>query len=73
MGDTKISFYVGGTDVSSAPMDLQVFPPLKLYPRNTTLLIGASIQISSKGGPHPDTTIEYSTNIKKVAGCNNWV
>lgn len=68
LGDTKLTFMIGGTDIASAPMDLQVFPPLKLYPRNSTLLLGTVLQIGSKGGPRPDATIEYYTNVKKVAG-----
>lgn len=67
LGNTKLTFLVGGTDVASAPIDLQVFPPLKLYPRNSTLLLGTTLQIGSRGGPRPDATIEYSTNVKKVA------
>lgn len=68
LGNTKVTFLVGGTDVASAAIDLQVFPPLKLYPKNSTLLLGTVLQIGSRGGPRPDATIEYSTNVKKVAG-----
>lgn len=73
LGETKISFSVGSTDpeVSSAPFDLQVFPPLRLSPRNGTILIGATLQFNTKGGPHPDITIEYSTNVNNIAVINS--
>lgn len=69
LGDTKLVFTVSGRDpeVSSSAMDLQIFPPLKLYPRNGTLIIGAVLQYSSKGGPQPDSHIEYSVKDKTTA------
>lgn len=63
-------FYVFGADpeVSSAPMDLQVFKPLKLHPKNNTMVIGSSIQLTTKGGPLPEASIEYLIGTKKIAG-----
>lgn len=37
----------------------QVFPPLRLLPRNSTIVVGSSIQIESHGGPHPDVNVIY--------------
>lgn len=71
MGDTKLTFALfssDGDEVISAPVDLQVFAPLKLYPRNTTLLIGSVLQLSVKGGPQPDNRIEFVVNNDNVAG-----
>lgn len=45
---------------------LQVFPPLRLYPRNTTLVVGSSVQIYYHGGPHPDVNIVYQVHDQKV-------
>lgn len=66
LGETKLSFSIGET--SSADIDLQVFPPLRVFPRNTTLLLGSTLQFSSTGGPQPDCHIEYSALVKSIAG-----
>merc|ERR1719354_578795 len=47
-----------GIKVSSEPAPVQVFPPLRIEPRNITLIIGASVQVLTTGGPS-DATIEY--------------
>ncbi|KAL1512846.1 hypothetical protein ABEB36_002363 [Hypothenemus hampei] len=69
LGDTKLTFTVAGNDedISSAPMELQVFQPLKLHPRNGTILIGSSIQLVAKGGPQPDAEIVFTTVDNKTA------
>lgn len=69
LGDTKLVFTVAGNDeeVTSAPMDLQVFQPLKLFPRNGTVLIGASIQLVVKGGPQPDAEIVFTVADNRTA------
>jgi len=61
-----------GTTKSSSK-NIQVFPPLRLEPRNVTLLIGAKFQILATGGPNqPDSQIEYNIEGKgpKVATAN---
>lgn len=35
------------------------FFTLRLLPRNSTIVIGSSIQIESHGGPHPDVNVIY--------------
>ncbi|XP_060536617.1 nuclear pore membrane glycoprotein 210 [Cylas formicarius] len=69
VGDTKLIFIVSGNDedVNSAPMDLQVFQPLKLHPRNGTILIGSSVQLIIRGGPQPDTNIQFLAVNNKTA------
>lgn len=69
LGDTKLLFAITGVDpeVTSSPVDLQVFPPLKLIPRNGTILVGAFLQFTSKGGPQPDATIEYVSKTESTA------
>lgn len=70
MGDTKIVFSIGSGEevVESAPADIQVFPPLRLSPRNGTLIVGAQFQYTSKGGPQPDSNLEYTATSVNVAG-----
>ncbi|CAH1116509.1 unnamed protein product [Phaedon cochleariae] len=69
LGDTKLVFTVSGSDedVTSAPLDLQVFEPLRLSPRNGSILIGSIIQLMIKGGPRPDTNIVFTSSPAKVA------
>lgn len=62
MGDTKLGFTVSGgdEDVTSAPVDLQVFQPLRLSPRNGSILVGSVIQMVVKGGPQPNANIVFT-------------
>uniref|UniRef100_A0A1A9WQW2 BIG2 domain-containing protein n=1 Tax=Glossina brevipalpis TaxID=37001 RepID=A0A1A9WQW2_9MUSC len=61
LGEAKVVFnaYSGDLLVSSEPIDVQVFPPLRLYPRNSTLVVGSNMQIYYQGGPQPDVNIAY--------------
>lgn len=69
VGDTKLVFTVSGSDedVNSAPVDLQVFQPLRLSPRNGSILVGSVIQLIVKGGPQPDTNIVFTPLSPKIA------
>lgn len=62
VGKTVLQFSVnnGFLEVYSAPIEVQVFEPLEIYPKNGSLLIGATIQISTRGGPIPHLNLEYS-------------
>ncbi|XP_014100175.2 nuclear pore membrane glycoprotein 210 [Bactrocera oleae] len=68
LGETKIVFTAGSEDlkVGSEPVNVQVFPPLRLYPRNSTLVVGSSLQIYYHGGPQPDVNIVYYVHDRKV-------
>lgn len=57
LGETKV--VVSSGSVSSTPANVQVFPPLQLIPRNATILVGSTLEITSRGGPKPDTNIVY--------------
>ncbi|CAH1996561.1 unnamed protein product [Acanthoscelides obtectus] len=72
VGNTKLIFSVPGSDedVTSAPMDLQVFQPMRLSPRNGTMLIGSVWQISVNGGPQPDANVFYKALNPKVCIVN---
>ncbi|KRT81282.1 hypothetical protein AMK59_6258, partial [Oryctes borbonicus] len=73
IGDTKITFSVMGSggDINSAPLDLQVFPPLVLYPRNATLVVGSSLHYFNKGGPQPEAHLEFSVIPDNTAALND--
>lgn len=58
LGETKVVVSSGA--VSSTPASIQVFQPLQLLPRNATILVGSSLEVSSRGGPKPNTNIVYS-------------
>lgn len=70
LGETKIiisSVTESGIRISSLPVNVQVFPPLALQPRNITMYVGTSVQITSKGGPYPDVNIAYSIQSGDIA------
>lgn len=73
LGETKIVATSSKLDhkISSSAAPIQVFPPLRLYPRNTTLVIGSSVQIYSTGGPSPDVNIIYSALNNEIAGIDS--
>ncbi|XP_060653588.1 nuclear pore membrane glycoprotein 210 [Drosophila nasuta] len=73
IGETKIVFQTGKGDllVTSEPLNIQVFAPLRLYPRNSTLVVGSSIQIYYHGGPQPNTNIVYSVQKQQVASMSS--
>ncbi|KAK4314544.1 hypothetical protein Pmani_014165 [Petrolisthes manimaculis] len=65
IGDTTLRVSAAGagndTDrVYSPSRPIQVFPPLRLYPQNITLIVGAVYQVETRGGPYPDAVIEFS-------------
>ena len=45
LGETTITYAAG--DIRSSIVNVQVFAPLKLSPRNVTLVIGATLQVVS--------------------------
>ncbi|XP_068200875.1 nuclear pore membrane glycoprotein 210 [Palaemon carinicauda] len=72
VGDTtlRVSAGNGGLGESliySTAKPIQVFPPLVLQPRNITLIIGAVYQVTKKGGPYPDATVEFSMENETIA------
>lgn len=70
LGETKVVISSGS--VSSSPATIQVFPPLLLIPRNATILVGSSLEITSRGGPKPDSDflyqIENTDVLKRIDG-----
>ncbi|NXW83436.1 PO210 protein, partial [Alopecoenas beccarii] len=60
-----------GQRINSAPQQIEVFPPFRLLPRKVTLIIGAMIQITSEGGPQPQSNIIFSISDDKIASVNS--
>ncbi|XP_070200007.1 nuclear pore membrane glycoprotein 210-like [Littorina saxatilis] len=49
-----------GQTIFSLPKPIEVFPPLRLEPKNITLIIGAKFQVIAVGGPQPQSTVQFS-------------
>uniref|UniRef100_A0A1B0DJU9 Nuclear pore membrane glycoprotein 210 n=1 Tax=Phlebotomus papatasi TaxID=29031 RepID=A0A1B0DJU9_PHLPP len=62
LGETTLVVNSGQGErrISSAPANIQVFSPLRLHPRNVTIVVGATVQIYATGGPHPDVNVVFS-------------
>ncbi|XP_071611582.1 nuclear pore membrane glycoprotein 210 [Heliangelus exortis] len=60
-----------GQRINSAPQQIEVFPPFRLLPRKVTLIIGAMIQITSEGGPQPQSNIIFSISNENIASVNS--
>uniref|UniRef100_A0A803VLR1 Nucleoporin 210 n=1 Tax=Ficedula albicollis TaxID=59894 RepID=A0A803VLR1_FICAL len=60
-----------GQRISSAPQQIEVFPPFRLLPRKVTLIIGALIQITAEGGPQPLSNIIFSIDNEHIAAVNS--
>uniref|UniRef100_A0A452QY33 Nucleoporin 210 n=1 Tax=Ursus americanus TaxID=9643 RepID=A0A452QY33_URSAM len=74
IGQTSLTATVtdkAGQRISSAPQQIEVFPPFRLIPRKVTLVIGAMMQITSEGGPQPQSNILFSINNESVAVVNS--
>eukprot|EP00090_Calanus_glacialis_P028973 TRINITY_DN4645_c0_g1_i5.p1 TRINITY_DN4645_c0_g1~~TRINITY_DN4645_c0_g1_i5.p1 ORF type:complete len:1790 (-),score=673.65 TRINITY_DN4645_c0_g1_i5:326-5671(-) len=59
----------GGKQVTSLPVQVTVYPPLLLDPRNISLIIGAAFQFTHTGGP-VDCTVEFSIGDQFIATTN---
>lgn len=60
-GESQLTFVkTGDREIRSEPITVQVFVPLRVQPRNLTILIGTIYQMQTVGGP-PNAEIEFST------------
>lgn len=66
VGDTKVVVSSGKTVRSSPANSIQVFAPLELYPKNSTILVGTTLQINYRGGPQPDVGVTFAAVDEKV-------
>ncbi|XP_033126135.1 nuclear pore membrane glycoprotein 210-like [Anneissia japonica] len=62
LGSTSLiaSAAIHDRQITSRVKTIQVFPPLRLQPRNITLLVGSVFQVRSTGGPQPQSLVEFS-------------
>ncbi|KAM9533500.1 nuclear pore membrane glycoprotein 210 isoform 1-T1 [Guaruba guarouba] len=60
-----------GQRINSAPQQIEVFPPFRLLPRKVTLITGAMIQVTSEGGPQPQSNIIFSISNDKIASVSS--
>ncbi|ESO84308.1 hypothetical protein LOTGIDRAFT_236288 [Lottia gigantea] len=56
-----------GQVIYSSPKPLEVFPPLRLDPKNITLIVGAKFQVLAHGGPQPQSNVEFSIKDSKIS------
>ncbi|XP_048359385.1 nuclear pore membrane glycoprotein 210-like [Sphaerodactylus townsendi] len=59
-----------GTKFTSAPRNVEVFPPFKLIPKKMTLIPHNMMQVMSEGGPQPQSLIHFSISNQTVATVN---
>ncbi|XP_012215502.1 nuclear pore membrane glycoprotein 210 [Linepithema humile] len=60
-GESQLTFTKKGDhEIRSEPITVQVFVPLRVQPRNLTILIGTIYQMQTIGGP-PNAEIEFAT------------
>ncbi|KAM6215538.1 nuclear pore membrane glycoprotein 210 [Rhynchocyon petersi] len=74
IGQTSLTAMVTdktGQRISSAPQQIEVFPPFRLIPRKVTLIIGATMQITSEGGPQPQSNILFSISDERIAAVSS--
>ncbi|CAL1542005.1 unnamed protein product, partial [Lymnaea stagnalis] len=56
-----------GQVIYSSPKPLEVFPPLRLEPKNITLIIGAVLQVLAFGGPQLQSNVEFSVQDSRIS------
>lgn len=66
VGETKLSVSSRNNAKIIAVSSIQVFPPLQLLPKNLTILVGASMQVSYRGGPQPDVVVQLEAVDEKM-------
>lgn len=60
-----------GRKITSSAKEIQVFPPLRLKPKNITIIPGTYFQVTAFGGPQPESTIEFRVKNSAVATVTN--
>uniref|UniRef100_A0A8C9AQQ3 Nucleoporin 210 like n=1 Tax=Prolemur simus TaxID=1328070 RepID=A0A8C9AQQ3_PROSS len=59
-----------GRKFTSAPRQIEVFPPFRLVPEKITLIPTNMMQVMSEGGPQPQSVIHFSISNQTVAVVN---
>ncbi|XP_071946091.1 nuclear pore membrane glycoprotein 210-like [Antedon mediterranea] len=73
LGSTNLvaSASIHDRQINSKVKTIQVFPPLRLNPRNITLLVGSLFQVRSTGGPQPQSLVEFSIGQQRIASISS--
>ena len=61
------SLKVASGNLFSSIRPIQVFEPLRLSPRNLSLLLGSTYQVEAKGGPMTDCSIDFLSDDESIA------
>ncbi|XP_038624412.1 nuclear pore membrane glycoprotein 210-like [Tachyglossus aculeatus] len=59
-----------GRKLTSAPHQIEVFPPFRLIPEKITLIPTNMVQVMCEGGPQPQSLIDFTVSNKTVALVN---
>ncbi|XP_055343624.1 nuclear pore membrane glycoprotein 210-like [Paramacrobiotus metropolitanus] len=54
-------------DIHSNSVEIQVFPPLHIEPRNITMIPKARLQLTIEGGPQPLNSLRFAVRSAKLA------
>ncbi|CAH1388735.1 unnamed protein product [Nezara viridula] len=57
----EVTIWARWFNITSNVLNIQVFPRVKINPRNLTLVVGSEIQIDIIGGPSIDSALQYMT------------
>ncbi|XP_043080989.1 nuclear pore membrane glycoprotein 210 [Puntigrus tetrazona] len=81
IGQTSVSAVVidkNGRKITSAPQQIEVFPPFRLLPRKVTLIVGAMMQVTNpsfpthlRGRPQPQSNILFSLSHENIASVSS--
>lgn len=71
LGTTYLKFTAGcfGQEIYSRSSPIQVFPGLRAFPRNVTMLVGSTVQINTFDGP-ADGFVEFHVEKSSLAKVN---
>lgn len=62
---------VTGMLISSTPMQIQVFPPLQVYPKRLELLPGATFQLETFGGPPTRSHLSFASSNHSIVSVSS--
>ncbi|XP_041366942.1 nuclear pore membrane glycoprotein 210-like [Gigantopelta aegis] len=68
---TAMAKLPNGQVIYSSPTPVEVFPPLRLEPKNITIIIGAKFKVLAVGGPQPQSTVEFSIVDGKISSVSS--
>ncbi|XP_076658304.1 nucleoporin 210 [Halictus rubicundus] len=72
-GESQLTFINkgGDTEIQSESATIQVFLPLRVFPKNLTILVGTVYQVQTTGGPS-NAEIEFSTKSNDILSVDRY-